>query len=149
MEILIGDTKLKCHEDGTIERFHTHSNKWKICHGSKDTTGYLQIGINSNHIEKKHRLIAHAFGLIDLNSNLIVDHIDRNILNNQIKNLRAITSQQNSFNTDAKGCWFSQRHKKWEAYIYLNGKKHVLGYFKTEEEAHQKYLEAKEIFHIV
>ena len=149
MEILIGDTKLKCHEDGIIERFHIRSNKWKLCHGSKDTNGYLQIGINKHLLIKKHRLIAHAFGLIDLHSNLVVDHVDRNILNNRIENLRAITSQQNSFNTNAKGCCYKKTHKIWESYIYLNGKKNILGYFKTEEEAHQKYLEAKEEFHTI
>ena len=149
MEILIEGKKFKCYENGTVERFHIRSNKWKVCHGSPDSTGYLKIGINHGHMEKKHRLIAHAFGINDLTSNLIVDHIDRNILNNRIENLRAITSQQNSFNTDAKGCCYKKTHKIWEAYIYLNSKKHVLGFYKTEEEAHQKYLEAKIIYHII
>lgn len=149
MEILIGETKLKCYENGTVERYHIRSNKWKVCHGSLDTNGYLQIGITSRHIEKKHSLIAHAFGINDLTSNLIVDHINRDILDNRIENLRAITTQQNSFNTNAKGCWYSKRHKKWQAYIYLNSKKISLGYFLTEEIAHQKYLEAKNIYHII
>ncbi len=147
MEILIEGKKFKCYENGTVERFHIRSNKWKVCHGSPDSSGYLQIGITSRHTEKKHSLIAHAFGINDLTSNLIVDHINRNVLDNRIENLRAITSQQNSFNTDAKGCYYSKRHKKWRSYIHKDGQQICLGYFLTEEIAHQKYLEAKETFH--
>jgi hypothetical protein len=149
MEIVIEGKRFKCYEDGTVERQNILSNKWKVCPGSFDSSGYLQIGIHSQLLIKKHRLIAYAFGLLELNSELVVDHIDRNILNNRIENLRAITQQQNNFNTDAKGCFYSIRHKKWQGYIYLNKEKISLGYFKTEEEAHQKYLEAKKIYHII
>jgi len=149
MEIVIEGKRFKCFEDGTILRQNIRQNKWTICNGSLDSSGYLQIGIHSRLTIKKHRLIAYAFELLELNSELVVDHIDRNILNNRIENLRAITHQQNQFNTDAKGCFYSIRHKKWQGYIYLNKEKISLGYFKTEEEAHQKYLEAKIIYHII
>jgi hypothetical protein len=76
---------------------------------------------------------------------LKIDHIDQNKSNNNISNFRPATQQQNSFNTNAKG--YIKRAKKWQAQIMLDGKKIHLGCFNTKEEAHQAYLDAKEIYH--
>jgi hypothetical protein len=97
---------------------------------------------------KMHRVIAHAFGILDLHSELLIDHIDLK-KNNCISNLRPATPQQNMFNTNAKGYSWHIQHQKWNAKIGVNNKRIHLGYFDTEEEAHQKYLEAKKIYHIL
>ena len=78
-----------------------------------------------------------------------IDHIDRIKLNNHISNLRIVSNQKNSFNKNAKGYYFHKRDKKYIAKIGLNGKQKKLGYYDTEEEAHNAYLEAKKIYHII
>ena len=62
-------------------------------------------------------------------------------------NLRIVTSQENSFNTNAKG--YIKKGKKFQAHIRINNKQIYLGYYDTEKDAHQAYLEAKEKYHII
>jgi hypothetical protein len=76
-----------------------------------------------------------------------VDHIDRDKSNNHISNFRPATSQENNFNTDAKGYSWHKRAKKWQAQIQLNRKSIHLGYFDKEEDARNAYLKAKAIYH--
>lgn len=79
----------------------------------------------------------------------IIDHIDRDKTNNRIDNLRIVTHQENCFNKDPKGYYFDKVNRKYSAYITLNNKRHYLGLYKTEQEAHQAYLDAKKIYHII
>ena len=71
-----------------------------------------------------------------------VDHIDRNGTNNHKKNLRWINHALNMCNSDAKGACFVKRWNKWRA--YFRGK--TLGYFKTYEEAHEKYVKTRNLY---
>jgi|SRR5665647_1389788 len=85
-----------------------------------------------------------------------IDHRDTNSANNKWKNLRDVTSAQNSFNTKAhrdgksglKGV--SQGHrdrKKWISQITKNGKRYCLGTFDTPELAHAAYVLASKKLH--
>lgn len=73
----------------------------------------------------------------------VVDHIDRNPLNNQKSNLRICTQSENVFNSGIRknnksgnvGVRFVKQINRWEAHIMKNRKKHHLGVFKTEDEA--------------
>ena len=66
----------------------------------------------------------------------IVDHINRDKLDNRIENLRASTVSQNAFNKVIKSKG-ARLHScgKWEAYISLNGSFRSLGYFNCETAA--------------
>jgi hypothetical protein len=140
----IGNTNLICYRNGTVLRFHKYLKKWFIVKGS-NVKGYLTIKIDKK-MYRMHRVLAHAFKILDLHSELLIDHIDRNRSNNCIENLRPVTTQQNGFNQGAKGyCW--NQHKKWKAYITLDGIQNYLGCFDTKEEAHTAYLEAKKKYH--
>ena len=79
-----------------------------------------------------------------------IDHKNGDTNDNQITNLRNVTNQQNCCNrTRAKGYHWDKTKKKWKAQIRLNGKLIYLGYYDLKEDAHNAYLEAKKIYHII
>jgi len=144
-EIILNDATLRVWEDGKVERKYTVG--WRVCKGYIDK-GYVRLTINNKHYFL-HRIIGLTFlGLDITNPKSYIDHIDRNPLNNNLSNLRIVNNQQNQFNRNAKGYSWNKADKKWHSQIRLNGKNIHLGYFENEEEAHQKYLEAKEKYHI-
>ena len=126
--------------------------RWNQLTIGTHTKGYKSIKINQKQ-KRLHRVIYYAhnqeWDISDVSKNNFIDHIDGNKANNDIRNLRVVTSQQNSFNTRAKGISWNKCAKKWAAQIYLNRKKIHLGYFDTEEEARNAYLEAKKKYHIM
>lgn len=142
----IGTTRLICLDNGLILRFDKHSKKWKICKGYLTEDGYLRINIDRKKYYS-HRVLGHAFNILDLHSPLQLDHIDRVRHHNHISNFRPATNQQNQFNRDAKGCYWHIYKKKWHARIKLNRKSIHLGYFDTEQQASQAYQDAKLIYH--
>ena len=101
----------------------------------------------------EHRLVwklAHPdWDIFDTSPDNLIDHYNRNRRDNSLENLHVVTSQQNAFNTDAKGYCWDKMAGKWRAKIYLNNKSIHLGYFENEEDAHNAYLAAKAIYHII
>jgi hypothetical protein len=88
-----------------------------------------------------HRVIARMFGL---SVDGVIDHIDRNVLNNRIENLRACTHRQNTLNNGGwrkrslhRGVYQSGEASRgrWIAMIKIDGKNRSLGTFSTIEEA--------------
>ena len=86
---------------------------------------------------------------------LVVDHINRNGLNNRKANLRPATFSQNNYNrrknlkptsSKYKGV-YRHRHKKWRAMIKVNKKNMHLGSFDDEAEAARAYDEAARKYH--
>jgi hypothetical protein len=86
---------------------------------------------------------------------LVVDHIDRNGLNNCKANLRLCTPTQNRRNAASvfgsisryKGVTWKKSRKKWFAEIQFNKKRYSLGYFEDEIAAAKAYdKKAKELF---
>ena len=126
--------------------------KWNQLTIGTQTHGYKTIYINKKQ-KLLHRFIYYAhnqeWNISDGSTNNYIDHIDGDKVNNDIRNLRVVTCQQNSFNTRAKGFYWNKRDKKWMAKIGINKKQICLGYFHTEEEARNCYLEAKEKYHIM
>jgi hypothetical protein len=144
---------------GRIKSLNTN----KITNGTITNKGYLQKTIKGK-IYQVHRLVLFAFKGLPPDSK-VCDHIDRNPLNNNIENLRWVTQQENTLNRKVwgkskfKGVTFHiSKYKKKDgsitigkpspkADIYIN-KKHIsLGYFKTEEEAHEAYKQAFKKYH--
>lgn len=72
-----------------------------------------------------------------------IDHINGNRSDNRIQNLRTCTQAQNVKNSRRKGCSFNKRENKWESYVYNDGKRYHIGYFNTELEAREAYIEKK------
>ncbi len=95
--------------------------------GSINYRGYLQTRIN-NKIYLNHILIfLYHHGYMPEN---MVDHIDRNKLNNRIENLREVSNQCNMRNakqpknntSGVKGVYWNRRDGKWVARININQK---------------------------
>jgi hypothetical protein len=70
----------------------------------------------------------------------MIDHINEDICDNRIDNLRETTKSQNSLNTSkTKGVTYEKRTNKWQARIQANGINKSLGCFKSKEDAINAY----------
>ena len=153
------------YEISTLGRVKSH-------HGGKDVIinqyissgGYLRFTVykDAKHkTVKTHQIMAITFlGHERSGMNLVIDHIDGNKLNNNLDNLRLVTTRENATNYRNQNS-----HKYTSKYIgvskkirikkdgtksvvirsciYVNGKTIHLGRFNTEQEAHKAYLEKK------
>jgi hypothetical protein len=99
-----------------------------------------------------HREVLRLHG-IDVPKGMVTDHINRDPLDNRFENLRVITNAMNVRNSDrwdkSRGTSYRNdawRKKKYYARIRIGKKQISLGYYLTEEEAHEAYMkEAKKI----
>jgi hypothetical protein len=116
--------------------------------GSKNWDGYLAMKIMGD------LYYAHRVAWLYVNGvwpEGTIDHIDRNRSNNAISNLRLATHSQNSARKRTKRYIAPARGVMpqgpgFVSRIYMNGKRHYLGYFKTVEAASAAYqAKAKEV----
>ena len=99
-------------------------------------------GSNRNYVYNKQVGFLHRF-IMNPTDDLVVDHINRNQLDNRRENLRICTQHENSFNQSIRcnntsgvlGVSWDKARNKWSAYIQINGKKKSLGRYNTKEEA--------------
>lgn len=75
----------------------------------------------------------------------VIDHIDRNRLNNRLSNLRLISQRENSIKNLPKsgyhGVCFNSANKKWQVRPKINGMSIHFSYFDCPKLAHYCYLE--------
>lgn len=121
---------------------------WRI-NGSNNTKYAVT---HSTHDKKTRKTISMHRLIMGPDSDLCVDHINRNGLDNRRENLRLVTKQQNSFNAKQnnsrfKGVSYRKDTNKYRAYISLDGKRRWLGNFHTPHDAATAYdLEAIKLF---
>ena len=146
MEEFLG---LRIYRDGKVER-KWKKKGWTIVENVSNSHGYNTINVDGK-AWKRHRLVVAAFNPEFEINNLehVIDHIDGNKLNNAFDNLRVVTQQANTFNTNNKGYYWHKDRCKWHTRIKINYKQKHLGYFETEEEARAAYLAAKEELHVI
>lgn len=98
--------------------------------------GYVYAHNNDTTVSM-HRLV------INCPSDMVVDHINGNKLDNRKSNLRVCTIAENvrhrvsSSNNDSGnlGVFFDKRINKWCSKLFYNGKNYYLGSFETKEQA--------------
>lgn len=128
------------------------SRKGRALKCSINSVGYKQLFTYLNGKFFKaylvHRLIWETYNG-EIPEGFEIDHINRNKLDNRLENLRLLTHKENLWNKESKGyCWIAT-YKKWKATITANGVVKHLGYFKTEDKAHEAYIIAKQKYHII
>lgn len=91
-----------------------------------------------------HKLMAITFIDKDYRlKKLVVDHIDNDRFNNRLSNLQLISNRENTSKDKGGASKYTgvtmSPNGNWRASIRINQKKHWLGTFKTELEAHHAY----------
>ena len=146
------NNELRCFRNGIVERWY-RNKYWKRVKNTANQHGYNKIDIDTKPI-RRHRLIAFCFlGLASIigksGRDDVIDHKDRNKLNNCVDNLRITTQLGNNQNKICKGYYFDKQREKFCAHIKTNGYSRYLGLYDTEDEAHQAYLDAKQTYHLI
>ena len=143
----------------SVDRYVNRTNKFGTTHIKKINgrelsqsfagKGYMKVTLSKNAVNTTsyvHHLIYKTF-FNQTPNGLQIDHIDENKQNNNIENLRVITSRENvskgflKFKKTSKYTgviWFA-RTNKWRASIRIKGKRIHLGYFDSEHDAHLAY----------
>lgn len=114
--------------------------------------GYIQISI------KGERYLGHRLAWAFVHGKFPdsqVDHINRIRTDNRIINLRESTQAENLQNVGLRtnnksgymGVDFHKFTNRYQARICVGGKRKMLGYFDTPEEAGYAYIQAKKILH--
>lgn len=136
-----------CFEDYEISnlgnlRKKLKNGNYKNVNGSILKTGggykYFQVNRDKKRINHLfHHLVAKAF-IGDRPEGLVIDHIDRNSLNNNVSNLRYITQKENTHNTDNFKSHIEgegkERHKKVCKEYRENNKEHIKEYLEKNKE---------------
>jgi hypothetical protein len=143
---------VRAHKNGVETKKGCLWKQVKFC----ENRGYLRCCIKlDGKVENivEHRLVYYAhnqdWDIWDSSQDNMIDHINRIKTDNRIENLRVSNNQKNQWNQDAKG-YYCSGNNSWRAYITPpDGVQIKLGTFKTEEDAHNAYLEAKNTYHII
>ena len=108
--------------------------------------GYYYVCLYNKNFKKTkfyiHKLVAYHF-LEKINDTDVIDHIDRNRLNNNYSNLRFVSLRDNLCNRNKqqnatsiyKGVYYNKKRKKYIATITTNYKINYIGAFLYERDA--------------
>jgi len=161
-EFVLGNRRLRLYPDGKItlrarcRGKETKQDTWNELPFFKNKNGYLTCSLTINGGQKglyKHRLLHLArnpgWDIFDSSRDNYIDHINNSKDDNTDGNLRVVTHQQNTFNTNAKGYTWHKIKNKWQAQICVNQQRMYIGLFEKEEDAAAAYLEAKARLHVI
>lgn len=134
-------------DDEDYERVNQYN--WSVSIDKKNIYALRKIRIPNN---KFKTIKLHHF-ILGKKQGFIIDHEDRNGLNNQKSNLRHCTNTDNQKNRRASGSskylgvsW-NKNENIWTSKIRIKGKNKYLGSFKNELDAANAYNESAKIHH--
>jgi hypothetical protein len=126
------------------EDFEKYSKiRWQARNNHGSNVFYIASYVNIDGTKKRKNVELGRY-LLNAEDGQIVDHINRDTLDNRKENLRICTIAQNSrnskkrkdnFTSNYKGVYWKSQHRKYCAQINFNRKKIHLGYFETEDQA--------------
>ena len=126
--------------------------KWRICKTKGKNVLYAERSTRLPN-GKYSRVLMHR-QLIHVPEGFVIDHINRNGLDNRKANLRPATIAQNAWNSRKrknrfgyKGVWFAKDKGKFRAAVWHNNKREYLGYFNSPRQAAKVYDHAARKFH--
>ena len=125
--------------------------RWTV---DKTTNNCIYFRRNEYDNYKVKKIYLHRF-IMNAAKGTLIDHINKNTLDNRKCNLRLCTKAENGWNrgktalntSGYKGVSRDKSNKKWGAYITKNKKRYILGYFDTPELAYKAYCRAAKILH--
>ncbi len=147
---------------------HLNKYNWRVCNGRN--TFYAERSVRSP-FGRYSRILMHRHIFENLSTThnaerrtqnchrlygdgLVIDHINRNGLDNRRANLRFATIAQNAWNSRMrknrsgyKGVWFAKDKDKFRAAIWHNNKRIYLGYFNSPITAARAYDAAAKKYH--
>jgi hypothetical protein len=96
---------------------------------------------------EKYEIYLHRIVMRCSNIDFVIDHLDKNGLNNQKENLRICTKSENNKHTSSHknsssqylGVSYDKNRNKWSANLMNNGKKILFKRYNTEIEAAKAY----------
>lgn len=134
-------------------RYDSGKLYYRVQTGSRNWVGKLagrQVGPYWSIAYKGREVGAHRVIFAMFNDTLpdLIDHIDRDKLNNDISNLRGSDKSKNALNVAPKkrGVSWCKRACKWRSSIQIKGKYKSLGYFDNKEDAYAAYDKAVLLF---
>lgn len=124
-----------------------------------NNSGYYRVALYKDNKYRNfyvHKLIFCSFNNIGINDRIMINHLDEDKLNNKLLNLELSNFRENgSYSIDKSkttsvytGVYLKKIIVKGKIYSYwcscirIDNKNVHLGYFKSEKEAHERYLEA-------
>ena len=122
---------------------HMKRIKWSV--GSR--------GYASGRDGEKGKTVCYHRILMGVRDGLVIDHINRNRLDNRKCNLRFVTQRVNMLNKNLEPVpWIGKvgvafHHGKWESYVWDHKKRIRLGRFENKEDAIKAREEAEEIYY--
>jgi len=121
-----------------------NQDKWHCSH-----YGYAKRAVSNRTGKGRRQVEVYMHKLVcPAPEGMIVDHINRNSLDNRKENLRVATQKQNLWNrkfirkrgkTRYNGIRWDKNREKWQVRLTINGRRKSFGYYADEIEAAKAY----------
>jgi hypothetical protein len=144
-EIVLHSCRIRVFEDGSMERIRVCGRWVRIANSQNHKQGYNVIMIDKKQYMRS-RIVCHAFMKMDLKTSCMIRHKDNNKLNCGVSNLSIETHSSIGFyRKDPNGWHYNKKLNKYIGLITQEGVTERFGPFDTADEAHEMYMNKKNI----